>query len=64
MPRPFRAAKGNVIGVVALVLSILLLLVYLPGSPAALVWPYEWLICLGWVALGIGFFVWARVSSH
>jgi amino acid transporter len=64
MPRPFRAAKGNVIGVTALVLSILLLLVYLPGSPAALAWPYEWLICLGWAALGAGFFVWARLSSH
>ena len=64
MPRPFRAAKGTVIGVVALVLSILLLLVYLPGSPAALAWPYEWLICLGWVALGAGFFFWARVSSY
>jgi amino acid transporter len=64
MPRPFRAAKGNVIGVTALVLSILLLLVYLPGSPAALAWPYEWLICLGWAALGAGFFVWARISSH
>lgn len=64
MPRPFRAAKGNVIGVTALVLSILLLLVYLPGSPAALAWPYEWLICLGWAALGAGFFVWARLGSH
>ncbi len=64
MPRPFRAAKGNVIGVTAMTLSILLLLVYLPGSPAALAWPYEWLICLGWAALGAGFFVWARISSH
>ena len=64
MPRPFRVAKGTVTGVAALVLSILLLLLYLPGSPAALAWPYEWLICLGWVALGAGFFVWARVSSH
>ena len=64
MPRPFRVAKGTATGVAALVLSILLLLVYLPGSPAALAWPYEWLICLGWVALGAGFFVWARVSSH
>ncbi len=64
MPRPFRVAKGTLSGVAALVLSILLLLLYLPGSPAALAWPYEWLICLGWVALGAGFFVWARVSSH
>ncbi len=64
MPRPFRAAKGNVIGTTALVLSILLLLVYLPGSPAALTWPYEWLICLGWAALGAGFFAWARLGSR
>lgn len=52
MDRPFRAPGGMFTGAGALVLSGLLLLVYLPGSPAALVWPWEWGICIGWAALG------------
>jgi APA family basic amino acid/polyamine antiporter len=52
LERPFRAPWGIFTGSGALLLSILLLLVYLPGSPAALVWPWEWGICLGWALLG------------
>jgi APA family basic amino acid/polyamine antiporter len=52
MDRPFRAPGGMFTGAGALLLSVLLLLVYLPGSPAALVWPWEWGICIGWAALG------------
>jgi amino acid transporter len=62
MPRPFRVRRGTATGITALVLSIALLFVYLPGSPAALIWPYEWLICLGWAVLGVGFYAWARNS--
>jgi amino acid transporter len=53
MPRPFRAGRGNSVGWMAVVLSFLIGLVYLPGSPAALVWPQEWLICLGWGVAGV-----------
>ncbi len=52
MPRPFRAGRGNAVGYAALLMSALMLLIYLPGSPSALVWPYEWVICLAWAALG------------
>jgi APA family basic amino acid/polyamine antiporter len=52
LARPFRAPWGTFTGVMALSLSVLLLLVYLPGSPAALIWPWEWGICLGWALLG------------
>ncbi len=52
MPRPFRAGRGNGVGYAALLMSALMLLIYLPGSPSALVWPYEWVICLAWAALG------------
>jgi len=52
LERPFRAPWGIFTGLGALLLSFLLLLVYLPGSPAALVWPWEWGICLGWALLG------------
>jgi hypothetical protein len=35
-----------------LVLSIAIAALYLPFSPAALVWPYEWAIVAGWSLLG------------
>ena len=56
MPRPFRVAQGKLIGSLALVLSIGLGCLYLPGSPAALIWPYEWFMVLGGTLLGAGFY--------
>jgi len=35
-----------------LVLSLAIATLYMPGSPAALVWPYEWVIVGGWILLG------------
>ena len=52
MPRPFRVRHGRVIGWAALILSIGLFSVYLPWSPSALVWPYEWAMVMGWAVLG------------
>ena len=52
MDRPYKVRNGVLVGRVALVLSIGISLLYLPFSPAALIWPHEWLIVLGWVVLG------------
>ena len=52
MPRPYVVRHGIIIGRAALVLSSGIALLYLPGSPAALLWPYEWLIVIGWMLLG------------
>ncbi|WP_027364388.1 APC family permease [Desulfotruncus alcoholivorax] len=62
MKRPFKVQAGNLVGYLAVILSLLFVLLYLPGSPAALVWPYEWLIFLGWSVIGVVFFIWARSS--
>ena len=43
-------------GWMALLLSLALASLYLPFSPAALAWPAEWLILLGWSLLGIAFY--------
>jgi len=56
LPRPYRAPLGKGTGYAALLLSIGLIFLYLPGSPAALVWPQEWGIILFWVLLGAGLF--------
>ena len=62
MERPFRVAHGNLVGYGALILSTGIVLLYLPGSPAALIWPYEWAIVLAWTILGVIFYLWARAT--
>jgi amino acid transporter len=52
MERPYRLQNGVLIGRLALLLSMALALLYLPGSPAALVWPQEWAIVAGWIVFG------------
>jgi len=53
MPRPFRVPAGPVIGWAAAVLSLGLAVLYLPGMPAALAWPAEWLIVGLWWLIGL-----------
>jgi amino acid transporter len=63
MPRPFRVANGEAVGWGAAILAFLIAILYLPPSPAALVWPYEWAIVGVWVILGIAFYAWA-ITRH
>jgi len=60
MERPFRVAQGMIVGCTALLLSLGLILLYMPGSPAALVWPHEWAMVGGWSLLGFLFYVAAK----
>lgn len=60
MPRPFMVSSGKLIGYIAIILSVGFCLLYLPGSPSALVWPYEWAIIGIWVILGGVFYFWAK----
>ena len=53
LPRPFRVRAPRLVGGCAIVLSLALLCLYLPGSPASLVWPHEWAMVLGWSLLGV-----------
>jgi len=56
MSRPFRVPLGGLVGSLALILTFGLLLLYLPGSPAALLWPEEWLMLLVSAAVGAVFY--------
>ena len=56
MDRPFKAGKGQAVGWIALVLSFGFILLYMPGMPAALIWPYEWIMVAGWTAIGAYFY--------
>ncbi|WP_368664423.1 hypothetical protein [Sporosarcina sp. HYO08] len=59
MRRPFRVRGGTSVGWIALLMSIGVVILYLPGMPSALVWPYEWIIIIAWAALGFVFYKWA-----
>lgn len=52
MERPFRVSSGTVVGSLAAVLSLGLAVLFLPGMPAALIWPYEWVILGVWWLVG------------
>ncbi len=55
MERPFRTPGGSTTGIIAVVLAGALGVMFLPGMPAALVWPYEWIILLVWMLVGVVF---------
>lgn len=60
MKRPYKVRNGTIVGWVALILSIGIAGLYMPGSPAALLWPYEWAIFIGWALLGVALYRAAR----
>ncbi|MCY8090492.1 APC family permease [Bacillus haynesii] len=52
LSRPYKINKWKTTGISAILLSVIFLAFYLPGMPAALTWPYEWLILAGWTLIG------------
>jgi amino acid transporter len=52
MERPFTVRAGVPVGWAALILSLGLLVLYLPGMPAALTWPHEWVMVGVWWLVG------------
>lgn len=52
MNRPFRAIGGLWLGGFGVLATLGMTALYLPGMPAALVWPQEWLMVLAWFSLG------------
>lgn len=51
--RPYKVPAGELVGWLAVICSFGFILLFLPGSPAGLVWPYEWALVLFWVVLGV-----------
>ena len=60
LQRPYKVRFGYFIGTLALILSIGLGFLYMPGSPSALLWPQEWIIIILWTLLGASLFLQAR----
>jgi amino acid transporter len=64
MERPFRLRHGRPIGWLALLGSLGLICLYLPGSPSALAWPVEWAIVLLWFMIGGVLLAWTGRGSR
>ena len=52
LPRPYRTPAPLVVGWLAVTTTVFFVLLYMPWSPSALVWPAEWAIVLIWAGLG------------
>jgi len=53
MPRPYRVRYWRSTGIAAFILSCSIGMLFMPFSPAALIWPYEWFIVGGWWLVGV-----------
>jgi len=60
LARPLRLPGGTAIGWLGIACTLAMALVYLPGSPAALKWPYEWAMLGIWIALGAALYALTR----
>lgn len=56
MHRPFKLPGGTSIGWIAAVMALGVSVLYMPGMPSALIWPYEWVIVFAWAVLGFVFY--------
>ena len=64
MERPYRVRHGRAIGVAAFLCSAAIAVLFMPFSPAALAWPYEWAIVGGWCILGAVLMLFAKSERH
>jgi len=64
MPRPYQVKYWKVTGIAAFVLSCAIMMLFMPFSPAALIWPYEWAIVGGWWLVGLVMMVYSSGSRE
>lgn len=60
--RPYDVKHWKFVGTTAILMAVFMLIMCLPGMPAALSWPYEWFIIIGWFSLGLVLFLYASTA--
>ena len=63
MKRPYKVKAGMAVGLLAVLVSLAMFSLYLPGSAAALVWPYEWAMIIAWSGLGLLLYLMSGVKG-
>ncbi|MEK6264520.1 MAG: amino acid permease [Clostridium sp.] len=53
LERPFIVKHDKIIGYGSIAISVFFIFLYLPFTGGGLVWPYEWIMIIGWAVLGI-----------
>jgi amino acid transporter len=64
MPRPYQAPGGKLLGWLGLIASLMMASLYLPGMPAALVWPQEWIMVGIWFGGGTLFYLYSKRNNN
>lgn len=60
MVRPYKVKHPKFVGGMAMILCLSMLVMFMPGFPASLSWPYEWGIIIMWFAIGDVLYLFAR----
>ncbi len=63
MHRPYKIRNGNLVGGIAVILTMGMMALYLPGMPSGLNIP-EWTIIAIWIAIGVPMYLAARRKSE
>lgn len=63
LERPYTVKNGGFVGAMAILCCAAMLVMYLPGMPAALAWPSEWVILILWSLLGAGLSLYKNLSK-
>lgn len=64
LDRAYQVPVPALTGALALTATLFFILLYLPGSPSALIWPQEWLIVVLWAVLGASLYVIAAPQKN
>jgi amino acid transporter len=59
LARPYKVKSGMLVGVLAVCVALFFLWLYTPLGPASLIL-VEWELVLGWVVLGVIFYIWVK----
>ena len=61
MARPFKIKHYRIVGIVASIMSGMMVVLYLIPNSGCELTKQEWIITGGWIALGVVFYIWSKI---